>query len=161
MKEREEMAEHWKNVCGRVMNMLKEYMGRYCLSRLGEFGECFVVEIKEGCLQFQTEIEGHLISADGKFRKLYEDSRRAMGEIERAFKQHEERNVEFEPRIQHLTSQNQQKDIENKTLMGRLSKMEYSTEEQGKRFANTHRRSSWKNYGGSWKDYPLKVLSLV
>merc|ERR1712112_379060 len=118
----EEMAEYWQNMRGRVMQNLKEYMEIYCLRKVSEFESHFVKEIAEGCSQFKEEIEGHLMSADGTFRRLNEDMRKAMIEIDKKFKQNEGRSEEFESRIQQLTIQNQQKENENKALMERLLK---------------------------------------
>ena len=81
----------------------------------------------------KEEIEGHLMSADGTFRRLNEDMRKAMIEIDKKFEQNEGRSREFESRIQHLTNQNQQKENENKVLMGRLLKMEHFLQEQNNR----------------------------
>ena len=47
------MAEYWKNMRGRVMNTLKEYMEIYCLRKVNEFESRFVNEIEEGCSQFR------------------------------------------------------------------------------------------------------------
>ena len=80
------------------------------------------MEITEGCSQLKEETEGHLMSADGTFRRLNEDMRKAMIEIDKKLKQNEGRSEEFESRIQHLTIQNQQKENENKALMERLLK---------------------------------------
>ena len=89
-------------------------------------------------------MERRLLSADERFKKLIEDLRIAMGEIGRMSKEYDERNVEFESQIQHIKSQNQQKDIEKKTSMERLSKMEHFLAEQDKRFVNTQKELGGK-----------------
>ena len=40
-------------------------------------------------LPIEKEIEGHLMSADGAFRRLNEDMREAMIEIDKKFEQNE------------------------------------------------------------------------
>ena len=108
-KELGEMAEYRQNMRGRVMQNLKEYMEIFCLRKVSEFGSHFVKEITEGCSQLKEEIEGHLMNADGTFRRLNEDMRKAMIEIDKKLKQNEGRSEEFESLIQHLTIQNRQK----------------------------------------------------
>ena len=102
----------WQNsgkTCGRVMHNLKEYIEIYCLRQVSEFESHFAKEITEGCSQLKEEIEGHLMNADGTFRRLNEDMRKAMIEIDKKFEQNEGKSREFESRIQHITIQNQQK----------------------------------------------------
>ena len=109
VKDREEMANHWRNGRGRVMDSLREYMEIYSLRKVNEFGECFAGRIKEGCAQFKIEMERHLLNADERFGKLIEELRIAMGAIGRKFHGYDGGNAEVEYRIQHLTTRNQQK----------------------------------------------------
>ena len=64
--------------------------------------------MEEGCSQFREEMEGHLLSADGRFRKLNEDLQQVMAAIGGKFRQNEGRSEEFESLLRKLIIQNQQ-----------------------------------------------------
>ena len=96
-------------------------------------------------------MEGHLINADGGFRKINEDLQLMLVKIDDKFKESEGRSNEFAYILQEMADQNKQRKEESQELLNRALKMGEFMEEQRKMFATAQKDlmdELLKNVGG-------------